>query len=52
MRWQDITNGILGIWLIISAFLKLGTQGNLYNYLTVGIIIVIVSFWPAPKAAK
>ncbi len=52
MRWQDITNGVLGIWLIISAFLKFTAQGNLYNYLIVGIIVAIVSFWPAAKVAK
>ena len=47
MRWQDTVNGILGIWLIISAFLKFTAQGNLYNYLIVGIIVTILGFWAA-----
>ncbi len=42
-----VINGLLGLWLITSAFLKLGAQGNLYNYLLVGIIVSIFGFWGA-----
>jgi len=47
--WQSIVNGILGIWLIISAFIVkgLGDTGNLWNYLIVGIIVAVLGFWGA-----
>ncbi len=49
MKWQDIVNGLAGIWLIISAFIvkSLGDTGNLWNYLIVGVIVAILGFWAA-----
>jgi len=45
-----VLNGILGLWLIVAAFLKLNASTNLYNYLIVGILVTIFGFWGA--AAK
>ena len=40
-------NGLLGLWLIVAAFLKLSASANLYNYLIVGILVTIFGFWGA-----
>ncbi len=45
MKWQDITNAIVGGWLIIAAFLNMGKTGNLWNYLISGTIVLILSLW-------
>jgi hypothetical protein len=42
-----ILNGILGLWLILVAFLKFGTTANLWNYLIVGVLVAIFGFWGA-----
>ena len=42
-----IFNGILGLWLVIAAFLNLSGQVNLWNYLIVGVLVVIFGFWGA-----
>ncbi len=49
MKWQSIVNGLLGIWLIISAFIvkTLGDSGNLWNYLIVGSVVAVLGFWGA-----
>ena len=40
-----ILNGLLGLWLVIAAFLNLSGQANLWNYLIVGVLVVIFGFW-------
>jgi predicted CDP-diglyceride synthetase/phosphatidate cytidylyltransferase len=40
-------NGILGLWLVLSAFLSFSASVNLWNYLTVGVLITIFGFWGA-----
>ena len=45
MKWQDIVNVIVGIWLIIAAFLKLSATANLWNYLIMGAIVLVLSLW-------
>lgn len=40
-----ILNGILGLWLIIAAFMNLSGQANLWNYLIVGVLVAIFGFW-------
>lgn len=42
--WQAWTNGILGVWIFIAAFLSMGTQGNFWNDLIVGVITAVVGF--------
>jgi hypothetical protein len=39
-----ILNGILGLWLVVSAFLKFSASANLWNYLIVGVLVVIFGF--------
>jgi hypothetical protein len=36
--------GILGLWLIVASFLTLGQAGNLWNDLTVGVILAVLAF--------
>ena len=38
------TNGVLGTWLIIAAFLNFTPAGNMWDNLIVGIIVAIVGF--------
>ncbi len=38
------TNGVLGTWLFIAAFLNFGATGNMWDNLIVGIIVAIVGF--------
>lgn len=46
MKWVNIINGLAGVWLIVSAFLKFAdAQVNFWNYLIVGIIVAVLSFW-------
>jgi len=42
--WKGWTNGILGTWLVIAAFLNFTPTGNMWNNLIVGIIVAIVGF--------
>ena len=45
MKWQDVTNVLVGVWLIIVAFLNFSANANLWNYLISGTAIIILSFW-------
>ena len=40
-------NGVLGLWLLVSAFLKLSATANLWNYLIVGLAVTVLGFWGA-----
>jgi hypothetical protein len=42
--WQAWTNGILGLWLIIAAFLGFDSTVNLWNDLLVGIIVAVIGY--------
>jgi hypothetical protein len=44
MAWKGWTNGILGFWLFITAFLGFSANGNLWNDLIVGIAVAVVGF--------
>jgi len=44
MKWKGWTNGILGSWLFITAFLALNAKGNMWNDLIVGVIVAIAAF--------
>ncbi|MFQ6618209.1 MAG: hypothetical protein ACE5QV_05920 [Fidelibacterota bacterium] len=47
--WQGWSNGILGLWLIISGFVvALQTPVNL---ITVGIVVSVLGFWSGLKKA-
>ena len=44
--WQGIINGILGLWLLVSAFTIVGSKtGNLLNDLVLGVVFVILGIW-------
>lgn len=43
--WQGWVNGILGLWLIVAAFLNFSPKGNLWDNLIVGIIVAVLGFW-------
>lgn len=47
--WQAWTNGILGLWLILAAFLNFSAVGNLWDNLIVGVVVVIVGFLMVSK---
>ena len=40
--WKGWANGILGLWLIIAAFLKFSATGAMWDNLIVGLIVTIV----------
>ncbi|HFE65084.1 MAG TPA: hypothetical protein ENK14_11840 [Caldithrix sp.] len=42
--WQAWVNGILGAWVFVAAFLAMGSKGNLWNDLIVGVITAVVGF--------
>jgi hypothetical protein len=42
--WKNWVNGILGVWLIISAFIGMGATGMAANLIIVGVIVAILSF--------
>lgn len=42
--WQAWVNGILGIWLVIAAFLNFSPTGNMWDNLIVGIIVGVLGF--------
>jgi hypothetical protein len=41
--WQAWTNAVLGLWLMVAAFLGLGPTVNLWDNLIVGIVVAIAS---------
>lgn len=41
--WQAWTNGILGLWLILAAFLGFGPTANLVDNLIVGALVGITA---------
>ena len=41
--WKGWTNGILGLWLIIAAFIKFSATGAMWDNLIVGLIVTIVA---------
>lgn len=51
MKWQNVINLLIGIWLVISAFVFGGGGTNLWNYLVCGILVFILSIWAGGKEA-
>lgn len=45
-RW---TLGILGVWLLVAAFLDMGTTANLWNNVIVGGLVALVSLMGREK---
>ncbi len=42
--WKNWVNGILGLWIIVSAFVGMSANGMTVNLVIVGIIVAILSF--------
>ena len=46
--WQGWINGILGLWLIVAAFVIAGSKtGNIINGMIVGIVLCAFGLWAA-----
>ncbi|MBW1698608.1 MAG: SPW repeat protein [Deltaproteobacteria bacterium] len=44
--WQGWINGILGLWVIVSAFVVAGSKtGNMANDLIAGIVLLVLGLW-------
>ncbi|MGB9592031.1 MAG: SPW repeat domain-containing protein [Candidatus Kryptoniota bacterium] len=41
--WQAWTNAVLGLWLMVAAFLGFGPTANLWDNLIVGLVVAIAS---------
>lgn len=53
-KWQGWTAGLLGVWLVVAAFipgLREGT-GLLWNNLLVGIVVALAAFVPTGQRTK
>ena len=48
--WQAWINGIVGLWLIVAAFVIAGSKtGKLINCLLTGIVLLILGLWAAVR---
>ena len=45
MKFKGLTEIILGLWLLVSAFLEFGPSSSAWNYFIVGIVVVSASFF-------
>lgn len=45
--WQQWVNGVLGLWLILSAFIGFTPSAMTTNLVIVGIVVAILGFWGA-----
>ncbi len=45
MKVKGLVEMLLGLWLFVSAFLEFGSDGSVWNYFNVGIVLVSVSFF-------
>ncbi|MBT8378162.1 MAG: hypothetical protein KJN64_02905 [Ignavibacteria bacterium] len=45
MKIKGLVELILGLWLLVSAFLGFDPNGSVWNYFIVGVVLVGVSFF-------
>jgi hypothetical protein len=50
--WQHWINAVLGLWVILSAFLGFSAEAMTTNLVIVGIVVAILGFWGAYDASK
>lgn len=50
--WLSWINTILGIWLIVSAFVMGVAAAPFWNTLILGIIVAVMAIWSASSSAK
>jgi len=45
--WQQWVNGILGLWVIVVAFLGFTGSTLLWTLVITGVVVAILGFWGA-----
>ena len=45
--WQNWVNGILGIWVIVVAFLGFTGSTLMWTLVVTGLVVAILGFWAA-----
>ena len=50
--WQAWINAVLGLWIILSAFLGMNLSEMMTNLVIVGIVVAILGFWGAYDASR
>ena len=50
--WQDWTNGVLGLWIILLPFLGFGVDLQRMLLIISGIVIAVLAFWSASMKRK
>lgn len=46
--WQAWINGLVGLWLIVSAFIVVESKAAcFFNNLTTGVVLIILGIWAA-----
>ncbi len=49
--WKDWINGILGIWIVVLAFLGLPFSARAILMIITGLLIAFLSFWEGASRA-
>lgn len=50
--WQQWVNGILGLWILLSAFLPFQDRTVMWNLIIVGLAVTVLGFWSATSTSK
>ena len=45
--WQDWVNGILGLVVLVAAFMGLTGSSMVWTFAVLGVVIAVVGFWGA-----
>ncbi|MFH1173272.1 MAG: SPW repeat protein [bacterium] len=45
--WQAWVSGVIGLWLILSAFLGFSNDFMVWNLVITGILVAVFGFWTA-----
>lgn len=45
--WQQWINGILGLWVLVLAFLGLTGNALMWTLAVTGVVVAILGFWGA-----
>lgn len=48
--WQQWVNGILGLWVIVVAFLGFTGSTLMWTLAITGIVVAVLGFWGAMSA--
>jgi hypothetical protein len=50
--WQHWINFLVGLWVILSGFINLTTQGMQTNLIISGIVIAVLAIWGALSSSQ